>query len=76
VCAASQQSQPGQALPEDQIQQSYRHGQRSRPTATVLRCRRSPLWTTSSAPPRGAARERGPRIRDLADVYRSAAMAT
>ena len=52
LCAASQQPQPGQDLPEDQIQQSYRHGRRSCPMVTVLRCCRSPLWTTSSAPTR------------------------
>jgi hypothetical protein len=34
-CAASQQSKPSQDLPEDQIQQSDRHGRRSCPTATV-----------------------------------------
>ena len=38
VCAAGQQSQPGQDLPEDQIQQSYRHDRRSCPTATLHRC--------------------------------------
>ncbi len=44
--------QPGQDLPEDQIQQSYRHDRRSCPTTTVQRCRRSPPWMTSSAPTR------------------------
>jgi hypothetical protein len=33
-------------------QQSYRHDRRSCPTATVTRCRRSPLWMSYSAPTR------------------------
>ena len=35
----TQQSQPGQDLPEDQIQQSDRHARRSCPTTAVQRCR-------------------------------------
>jgi hypothetical protein len=50
LCAAGQQSQPSHDLPEDQIQQSYRHDRRSCPTTTLQRCRRSPSWMTSSAP--------------------------
>jgi hypothetical protein len=49
VCTAGQQSQPGHDLPEDQIQQSYRHDRRSCPTATGQRCRRSTPWMSSSA---------------------------
>jgi hypothetical protein len=37
LCAAGQQPEPGQDLPEDQIQQSYRHDRRSCPTTTVPR---------------------------------------
>jgi len=45
-----QQAQPCHELPEDQIKQSYRHGRRSCPAATLKRCRRSSLWMSYSAP--------------------------
>jgi hypothetical protein len=50
LCAAGEQSEPSHDLPEDQIEQSYRHDRRSCPTAAARGCRRSPSWMTSSAP--------------------------
>jgi hypothetical protein len=47
---ATGQPEPGHHLPEDEIEQSNRHGLRSCLTATTQQHRRSRPWMTSSAP--------------------------